>query len=217
MGDDNRIRLDTLPVDFTATEATGGLHDAYPGPNTQARYDQMRSVLIGLLSNQSSQSEPFEKRTGTFWYKRTADGTKEYVKVHTGQEIDGSGGNWTSLSDHIGLTVGTEDLSLTEVITNIMATLQYVAPRVVWSGAFSYDNNNNTITIPNAFTGYAAIPNMHVLVYIDGLLIDPRITSLISGEFSYIQLTDAFKAKPGQKYTVIMEHVTDIENETIFS
>lgn len=222
MGDDNRIRLDLMPVPFppdplAVVEETGGLHDSYPAPRTGARYDLIRSYLIGLLSNQSGQSEPLEKRTGTFWYKRTADGTKEFVKVHTGQEISGTGGSWSSLSDHIGLTIDSEDLSLTEVITQIMITLEYAKPRVVWSGEFTYDNNNNSIQIPSRFYGYAAIANMRAMVYVDGLLIDPRITSIIPGETAYIAISDAFQVKPGQKYSVILEYVTDLEQDTIYS
>lgn len=208
MGDDNRIRLDQTPVDFSVTES-GGL-SGYPSPNTQSRYDQMRSVLIGLISNQSGKEEPFEKRTGTLWYKKTDDGTKEFVKIQ-------SAGAWTSLADHIGVTVGSEDISLTELLTTVLLQLQYVAPRVIWSGSFTYDNNNHQVPIPDAYQGYAAMANMKAMVWVDGLLVDPRACPIIPGQVAYIRFTDSFLPKPGQNYTVVLQHVTELSQETIFA
>lgn len=65
---DNRIRFPSSPLDFaTAVGVTGQDHDHYPQPSTQARYDWMRMMMIGLLSHQSSYHPPTQFREGTVW------------------------------------------------------------------------------------------------------------------------------------------------------
>lgn len=206
---DNRIRLDPPIVDFSKSGTTGELHDNYPKPNTQARFDLMRTYLIGLLSNQSSDEdtdgEPFEKRTGTLWYKKKA----ALLEIFNGTKFE-------DLSKHIGITVGDSEVSLESMMLNVLASLNYVAPRAIWCGRFDFSPTNN-ISIPAAYQGYAAIKNMHPLVYINGLLIDPRDTVIQSGSPSYIKINDNFNPEAGQKYTVILEHVTDITQEDVIA
>ena len=223
MGNDNRIRLDLTPVPFPPAvgapqEQTGCLSDSFPTPNSQARYDQIRSFLLGLLSNQSSPDEPYEKRTGTLWYQRsTTTNANEFINVHRGPESDGTGGTWDSLADHIAITNGDTITTLAEAMATVFATLQYSAPRVIWSGQIAIGNSSNTILIPPDFNGYAAMPNMQALVYINGLLLDPRICVIIPGEAAYIQITDAFILQPNQKFSVILEYVTQLKQDTFIS
>jgi hypothetical protein len=204
---DNRIRLDQSIVDFTKSGTTGELHDEYPKPNTQARFDLMRTYLIGLLSNQSSDEdtdgEPFEKRTGTLWYKKKS----ALLELFNGTEFE-------DLSKHIGITIDKTKIPIESVILNILAALRYVAPRVIWCGRFD-QNVTDIIQIPAAYQGYAAMPNMHPLVYINGLLIDPRDTTIQAGSPFYIKMNDNFIPEVGQKYTVILEQVSDITQEDI--
>ena len=204
---DNRIRLDQPIVDFTESGLTGQRHDEYPKPNSQARYDLMRTYLIGLLSNQSSDEntdgEPFEKRTGTLWYKKVAG----LLALYNGTEFE-------DLSKHIGITVDENTASIESVILSILSNLKYVAPRVIWCGIFNFDATNN-IVIPEEYQGYAAIDKMRPLVYVDGLLIDPRDTAIQGGSPFYVKIGDNFNPRPNQKYTVILEHVTDITQEDV--
>jgi len=205
---DNRIRLDEPIVDFDKSGTTGQLHDEYPTPKTQARYDRMRTFLIGLLSNQSSDEEvdgaPFEKRTGTLWFKKKS----KFLDLYNGEEFK-------ELSEFIAVTVNDEKKSIKTVLTDILLNLKYSAPRVIWCGRFIDGNEINNIIIPVEYQGYAAIDNMHPLVYINGLLIDPRDTIIQAGDPAYIKMSDNVNPRPNQKYTVIMEHVTDITQEDI--
>jgi hypothetical protein len=56
---------------------------------------------------------------------------------------------------------------------------------------------------------------MRPLVYVDGLLIDPRDTAIQGGSPFYVKIGDNFNPRPNQKYTVILEHVTDITQEDV--
>src|SRR4051812_5941874 len=88
---DNRIRFSPTKIDFTAeVGVTGQDHDSYPSAGSQARFDWMRMVIIGLLSNQSSFTEPSEKREGTLWF----DLNNQELKIW-----DGS--NWESIAKYI--------------------------------------------------------------------------------------------------------------------
>jgi hypothetical protein len=203
---DNRIRLDPPVVDFTVSGPTGQRHDEYPKPKTQARYDLMRTYLIGLLSNQSSNEntdgEPFEKRTGTLWYKKVAG----LLELYDGTKFE-------DLSKHIGVTVNEETVALSTLLVSMLENLKYSAPRVIWCGRFETGQTN--LPIPENYQGYAAIEKMHPLVYIDGLMIDPRDTVIQEGAPAYIKMNDNVNPRPGQRYTVILEHVTDITQEDV--
>jgi hypothetical protein len=203
---DNRINLSSPDFGPSGTGSTGQLHDEYPKGNTQARYDFMRSMLIGLLANQSSadESEPIEKRTGTLWYKKTS----KFLDVFNGS-------NFVSLADHIRISTGeTTEETLQSVLTSILSSLAYTSPRVVWSGIIinSYDQ---FLPVPEKFQGYAKLPNMRPFLYVDGLLVDPRDTTIDdSSSVSYIKIIN-YQVRPNQKYTVILQQVAEIETEDI--
>jgi len=199
---DNRIRLDQTPVDFTVTDNVDQLHSSYPSPNNQSRYDQMRSYLIGLLSNQSSDSdsEPFEKRIGTFWFNKTL----QMLLLFDGSKFD-------ALSKFISINEGEDNLQ--DSLDNINSMLAYVGPKVVWSGIFNTDEVDS-IPIPKEYWDYAKISGMIPFVYIQGLLIDPRKTTINPQTPQQIDLIGV-NAKPKQTFTVILEKVTDLKQETV--
>jgi hypothetical protein len=206
---DNRIRLDQTPVDDSVRDKTGDLHDDYPSPNNAARYDFMQSYLIGLLSNQSSEDEPLEKHPGMTWFNKQT----LMLMLYWDEAFN-------NLSNYIG--VDTEDIdseetvtrSLQDVLTEILGALQFVGPRVIWSGVFTTDEANE-IPIPDDYQGYAAMPGMKPLVYLDGLLLDPRTTIIQPGNNTTIFITGGNDPQPRQEYTVILERVTDIKQETV--
>lgn len=79
----NTIRFPAPEIDFdTQVGTTGQDHDNYPSKLTQARYDWMRLVIIGLLSCQSSDQEPTQYRDGTWWF----DLGTNTMKIRTGNE-----------------------------------------------------------------------------------------------------------------------------------
>ena len=207
---DNRIRLDETPVDFTKTDTTGQNHDSYPDAEKKARYDQLRSYLIGLLSHQSSKSEPLEKRIGTTWYNKN----KSLLEVFSESE------EFEVAAKHLGAIVGEEELSLQTVVDQIFSTLAYVGPTIIWSGFFDSDASN-IIPIPDNYQQYVTYPGIHPFVYVGSLtesgqrLLEPRTTSIRKNDISYVHIGGNFTPVPEQTYTVIMQRVTSLTHETI--
>lgn len=203
MTGDNRIRLDETPVDFDRTDDTGQNHDTYPASGELTRYDQMRSYLIGLLSNQSSEDEPLEKREGSLWFDKGDNELKIY-----------NGSDWDNLSKYIKINESGDNYTIQNTIDSIMATLAYVGPRIVWSGFFSSDEINR-IPIPEDYQGYAMIEGMQAFVYVDGLLLDPRKCIIRDDNPTYIDIVGGIDVKPQQTYTVKMEKVTDLRQNSV--
>jgi hypothetical protein len=120
---DYRIKFPAPTIDFTDDVGTTGQdHDNYPSPGTQARYDWMRLMLIGLLTHQASYEEPTQYRDGTVWYDL------ETLELKIWQSGDGgSSGAWTKLSDVImvGLA-GTTPVSLTNFYEQFQVLVQRV-------------------------------------------------------------------------------------------
>lgn len=207
---DNRIRLDQTPVDFNESGITGQQHDEYPADSSRIRFDLMRTYLIGLLSNQSSEGdEPLEKREGTLWFNKTNNLLKLYTLVEETYIAK-------HLANFIGIDVDGEETSiqtLQDVLTGILSSMNNVGPRVIWSGFFTHDEINQ-IPIPDEFQGYAVMDNMHPLVYVEGALLDPRKTSIETGAPAYIKVT-GLDVIPSQEYTVILEIITDIKQVTV--
>ena len=204
---DNRIRLDQTPVDDTVRDKTGQEHDSYPAPNTQARFDFMQGYLIGLLSHQSSEEEPFEKHPGMTWF------SKKMLKYMAWWEDE-----FQHLSKFIGVEVENDDevnvVSIQELASEIMSNMQYVGPRVIWSGVFTNDENNE-IPIPEEYQATASIETMHPLVYLNGKLLDPRNTNIRTGDYTTVYINGGVDPMPGDEYTVILEKVTDIKEESV--
>jgi len=205
---DNRIRLDETPIDFTRTDDVDQLHSEYPSPNVQSRYDFMRSYLIGLLSNQSSPGdcEPYEKRIGTTWFNKDI----AMLLMYNGEQFD-------SISKYLSVEIVNGDntsgnSSLQSVIDDIRSIIAFAGPRAVWSGIFTSDENN-FIPIPDEFQEYSTLPDMKAFVYIDGLLIDPRRTIIDSQTPKQINLVGV-DSKPNQTFTVKLEKAT-VKSETI--
>jgi hypothetical protein len=207
---DNRIRLDEPIVDFTKSGLTGQLHDDYPFPNTQARFDLMRTFLIGLLANQSCDEdihgEPAEKRTGSLWFKKKS----ALLELYNGSKFD-------NLSKYIGITVDDVKVSIESVLLNILSNLKYSAPKVIWCGRFIFGTDMTVIAVPEAYQGYASIKDIHPILYVEGKLIDPRDTVIDGGNPYFIRINGNFVPSANQKYTVFLEHVTSITQEDILN
>lgn len=215
--EDNRIDFTEFPVDFVRMGTTGQAHDNYPAPNTQARFDLMRQFLIGLLANQATDEEangePFEKRTGTLWFKKKA----KLLDIFNGNGFD-------SLAKYIGVEVSEESeeteegetlvsiRTVQDVLDELLSSQQFVAPNVIWSGFFTEDSDGD-IPIPDEFLGYALLPNVGPIVHLDGLLVDPRRSNIISGNPAYVNISVSVES--GQSYTVMLQHITEIKQEDV--
>lgn len=100
---DDRINLQPPLINFDLdVGTTGQAHDIFPEPG-QARFDWMRSYLIGLLSHQSSFNEPIEYRIGTVWFNLN-NRAFEYRTPGTSPIITTEGEAWTGLADGILLS-----------------------------------------------------------------------------------------------------------------
>ena len=130
---DNRIRLPSAKIDFsTDVGVTGQDHDSYPPPQGQARFDHMRMFLIGLLSQQSSYSEPTQKREGTTWF----DLNELAVKIY-------KNGQWVGYSDAVMIGAAT----LTEWADEVSSAIISINPDVVFNGVCTA-NGTDQIGIP---------------------------------------------------------------------
>jgi len=96
MAIDNRISLGPSEVSFG--DGTGLAHDSYPAPG-EARYDTLRSYLIGLLSLQSGFDEPVERRLGSLWFNLNDSSIK--IRFDDGAIVSAAGTEWVDVSNAI--------------------------------------------------------------------------------------------------------------------
>jgi hypothetical protein len=176
---DNRIRLPAVKIDFSAdVGVTGQLHDLYPSPSGQARYDHMRMFLIGLLAQQASYSEPTQYRDGTPWF----DLNTLCLKIRRN-------GAWAPISDSVGLSEDSDGnvVTLSDWYTAAQEILVNQAPEVVFSGVCRTDSVAE-ITIPSSLQA-SLHSDSRVFLFINGGLVDPRNCSLIGTPATTIRLS----------------------------
>lgn len=101
---DNRINLNAPLIDFAEVGTTGKLHDEFPKPGP-ARYDWMRSYLIGLLSHQASFDEPVEFRLGSIWFDLNNAAFK-FRRGIQGPILTAEGDEWAGLAHGIEMETG---------------------------------------------------------------------------------------------------------------
>lgn len=163
---DNRIRLPSVKIDFDLDVGTTGQdHDTYPAPQAQARFDHMRMYLIGLLSQQSSFSEPTQKRDGTPWFDLNSMSLKIYMN-----------GSWESYSEAIALTSDTQPLTLATWYTTVNEALSSLAPEILFGG--KAQSITSEIPIPESVRS-ALFSDSRAFVAVNGTAIDPRSVSFI--------------------------------------
>lgn len=205
---DNRIQLPPGLIDFlNVIGITGQAHDNFPGPGQQPRYDWMRSFLIGLLSLQSSNDPPTQYRFGTLWCSKIT----KTINVWNGTA-------WVSLQEfiQIGTDSGGNTVTLAQHLQAITAQLESITPRMTFSG-FSAANNVTTIPVPSQVqTALGSNPfGLVPVVYINGLLVDPRKSVFEPGCPAKISLLGGVKMSKNDRFTVVVERfdvavVTDV-------
>lgn len=171
-----KIDLSPNKIDFSSV-ITGQLHDNYPPEGGQARFDHMRTFLIGLLSNQSDTTQPVERRDGTLWF----DTNSMTLKIY-------SNGQWHMLSDVIAVSQQNDDvITLSEWYDNIVNIISSSAAPVVFSGVAT--STTQVISIPTSLRQYL-YGDSRAFVYVNGMLIDPRNSQILpSNNPTYIQLS----------------------------
>ena len=165
---DNRVRLTAPKINFaTDVGETGQDHDNYPPPQGQARFDHLRMYLIGLLAQQSSYNPPTQYRDGTTWFDLN-DGT---IKIRMGD-------TWHQLADAISVAQngGVSTQSLSEFTAFVQQTLPNITPDIVYNG-ISINNNVTVLPIPESLRASIGSQS-RPCVYVNGVLLDPRNTSL---------------------------------------
>lgn len=190
----NAIRFPAPSIDFpTDVGVTGQDHDSYPAGNQQPRFDWMRMYLIGLLSCQSSFTAPTEKRIGTPWFDLN---TYEY------KHWDGE--TWARLAEAIVLGVDSagERITLADIYGTI-TTLIGSKPTGTFSGSSSNDGITS-IPIPESMRSLGGVGSKP-FVYVNGLLLDPRLCSYSSSNLPIsVNLSGGAAVNSGDAFTVVM-------------
>lgn len=192
---DNRIRFPAGKIDLdTDVGATGQDHDTYPTAGTQARADWMNIAIIGLLSQQSSYSEPTQYRDGTPWF----DLTTSELKIRFNNE-------WVSFADVVHLKVSGEEtgVSLTDWYNDVYQSVDNAFPDITFSGTVT-STTTTSITIPTSLRTYLTTTS-RAFVYQNGLLLDPRLCTLTpSGSPTSIIVPTL---ESGDKFTVVIRRI----------
>lgn len=202
---DNRIQLPPTKVDFDdVVGTTGQAHDTFPDAGQQPRYDWMRMFLIGLLSLQSSEEPPTQYRTGTLWFNRSVNAI--YV-------WDGSA--WVSLAQFILVS---EDVNLLQWYEDAQPKLNAVQPQMTFSGTCQTSGGVTRIRIPT--TVYEAlVPDVfklvRPLVYINGILVDPRLTEFATGCPTEILLLGGLTLQRHDQFSVIITRFDVFDSDTV--
>ncbi len=194
---DNRIRLSPTKIDFDTEVGNYGQDiDNYPPEGGQARFDHMRSVVIGLLSQQSSYSEPSQKRDGTPWF----DLNTMALKIWRNNE-------WQLYSEAIPLADDGEGnvTTLADWFTSISGALSNIAQEITFSG-ISNTTGATLIPIPESLRTYL-FSDSRASVYINGLLVDPRNARLEPGSLpTAVKLIDT-SLQHGDVFSVYIRRI----------
>ena len=195
----NTIRYPAPLIDFAGEVGlTGQDHDTYPAPDTQPRYDWLRITLQGLLSSQSSFVEPTEYRDGTLWF----DLNNITLKIYD------SNIGWVPLSNVIAVEDGTgtsTTTTLAEWYAAVQSNLLATAPEATFSGYCTADGIT-TIIVPIAFQSQIDIDKSRPILYINGLLVDPRDVEFFS--VSTISLKNGIVLDTNDKFKVMIKNIT---------
>lgn len=205
---DNRIQFPPTEVDFdNVVGITNQDHDNFPAPGQQPRYDWMRSVVIGLLSNQSSVDPPTQYRTGTTWYNRT----KQSMFVWDGSAF-------ASLAAHIALMESTDGsvLSLSDWFMLVQDKLESLQPKITFGGRSERDGAQS-IPVPLSIQETIAdiYEMLHPVVYKNGLLIDPRFSSFSTGCSSSVELRGDVRLNKNDRFVVMIERIDQIHPDDV--
>lgn len=192
---DNRLRFSSALINFTTEVGLASQdHDNYPQPQSQARYDHMRMVVIALLSQQSSYDEPTEFRDGTPWF----DLNSQTLKIR-------KNGEWANYADVIGLgEPGTNGLytTLSEWYDSVKTAVSTLTQEVVFNGQCTTDDITS-IPIPESLRQFVH-DDTRCFLHVNGLLIDPRSCTIIGNATIFLS---GIALDSGDEFTAILRRV----------
>ncbi len=194
---DHNIRLQPTKINFLEDVGiTGQNHDNYPPEGGPVRFDHMRMFLIGLLAQQSSYSEPTEKRAGTPWF----DLNYGILRLWNGDV-------WKLYSQAIPLSEDSEGnvTTLYEWFESTVASLSSLAPEIIFNG-ISSANNVSSIGIPESLRSQL-YSDSRPFVYINGALVDPRNTRLEPSSLPTSVLLVDDVLNTGDKFTISIRRI----------
>ena len=185
---DNRIRLPSSEIDFTTEVGLSGQdHDNYAEPGTIPRYDWMRMIVLGLLSNQASDKEPTQYRQGTIWYNNNDQSYKTYID--------------DEFKD-IAHCIKINNDKLQNWLDIINKKISLLMPTGTFSG-IAY-GHTKSINIPRQLQPISVKPN-RPYVFKNGMLINLELTKFNFGCPTCIELDDEAALEENDKFTVIIK------------
>ena len=205
---DNRMRFSPTEIDFiNDVGLSGQAHDDYPAPNQPARYDHWRLAIIALLSSQSSDPDkpPSQYRLGTIWFNKSEF---KYYNDSTFADIANAIFLRTSATGD-AIPLSTWYVEAVEKLTRIQ-------PRYTYSGKIQ-TLGIHELPIPDpirqGLTGIQTL--MRPLVYLNGLLIDPRLCSFSDNCPLFVEVDSSIELNKDDKFTVIIERFDIATSEEI--
>jgi hypothetical protein len=153
----------------------------------------MRMFLIGLLAQQSSFTEPSQKRDGTPWYDLN-NGT---LKIYVNNE-------WVSYSSVIGLTTDSPPLTLASWYASVSESLSSLAPELIFGG--KSENITSEIPIPESIRALI-YTDSRAFVTINGLSLDPRTASFIGSPAPTLIRLSKHELEPNDEFYVSIRRV----------
>ena len=196
---DNRLQFPPTKINFAEDVGlTGQLHDSFPGPNQQPRFDWLLSWFVALLANQSSYNEPTQYRSGTLWF----DLNTNTLKIWIGSVADGQ---WQAIAESVAVPDALGNaMPLTQWVTAANLALSGSAPVVTFGGE-CISPSNTEINIPVPLQQYINIEKTRPFVYINGLLIDPRNCAYYTA--ATVVLKNDAKLNSGDTFTVVIMNI----------
>jgi hypothetical protein len=197
---DCRIRFPAAAIDFASMVGiTGQAHDGYPAPGDQPRFDWLRLFLIGLLANQASYNIPTEHREGSLWFN-----------LNTLELEIQRNGSFVPLAQVVRLDTDAngQPITLAQWYAAAMPVVNSLGPVATFSGS-CHTPNTTSIPIPVLLQA-AANQNTHAMVYINGLLVDPRNCVYVGspGRAASITLANGVLLGNGDRFTVVIMNMT---------
>lgn len=194
---DYRIRFDAPRIDFDSDVGNLGQDiDNYPAPNSQARFDHFRMVILGLLSNQASTNAPTQYREGSLWF----DLKDETLKIRRG---DG----WVPIAESIVLDdSGTNDSpnTLAKWFESAKGIIESIKNDVCYNGVIK-SQGINSIPIPTQFRNQINIFS-RPFVYVNGLLLQPTSTNINSYN-NPTSINTSQNLEVNSRFTVLIKNI----------
>jgi hypothetical protein len=198
---DSRLRFPAPLLDFsTEVGLSGQDNERFPAADVQPRWDWLLIWFISLLSNQASYEEPTQYRDGTIWFDMNSLTFKVWRS-----SLENISGSWMKLSSSIEMeTVSGVPLTLSTWYTSTNSKLSGAAPQTTFSGNCITDGATD-IPIPVTLQGEVDLVKTRPIIYINGLLIDPRNCSYNTA--AIITLSGGTTLQVGDRFTIIISNI----------